>query len=142
MDSLGQLSEICRQNGLALTHQRRVIYEILLATPGHPSPEEIYGSVRKKIPSISLNTVYNNIRVFLEKGMLREVSVHHGTMRVETNSHPHHHFVCVSCRSIEDIEQEVFEPVRVKEFAPPGFKVHRYSIDVIGQCANCAGAGI
>ena len=76
---------LCREHGLAATHQRRVIYETVMSLEGHPSPELIYDAVRKKIPSISLATVYKNVRTFLESGMLREVSMHHGSIRVEPN---------------------------------------------------------
>ena len=45
---------------------------------GHPSPEEVYAAVRERIPAISLATVYKNIHLFVESGVLREVSMHHG----------------------------------------------------------------
>ncbi len=78
MISNSDFRALCRQRSLAATHQRRVIYETVMSLHGHPSPELIYDGVRKKIPTISLATVYKNVRTFLESGMLREVSFHHG----------------------------------------------------------------
>lgn len=129
--------ELCAQHGLAVTHQRQIIYEALQDMPGHPSPEEVYLRVRKKIPAISLATVYKNINLFLESGLFHEVSLHYGSLRVETNSHPHHHLVCTSCRSIYDIEERDLGNLEVPGKLAGGFLVTRLSIDVIGLCPAC-----
>ncbi len=129
---------LCREHKLAATHQRRVIYDTVMSLHGHPSPELIYEQVRKKIPSISLATVYKNIRTFLDSRMLREVSFHHGSLRVEPNEHEHHHLVCVRCKQITDLDAESLGPVRVKERLPRGFQVTRITVDVLGVCAACA----
>lgn len=133
-----QFRELCHRHDLAATHQRQVIYETVMSLPGHPSPEIIYERVREKIPSLSLATVYNNIRTFLESGMLREVSLHHGSLRVEPNQRPHHHLVCVQCKSITDLDEREFEPVRLKRKLPRGFQVTRIAVDVLGICQSCS----
>lgn len=138
MISNSHFRELCRQHSLAATHQRRVIYETVMSLHGHPSPESIYDGVRKKIPTISLATVYKNVRTFLDSGMLREVSFHYGSMRVEPNEHEHHHLVCVRCKQITDLDAATLGPVRVKERLPRGFQVTRISVDVLGVCANCS----
>ncbi|MGA9073654.1 MAG: transcriptional repressor [Candidatus Sulfotelmatobacter sp.] len=48
---------------MAATHQRQVIYEAIVATPAHHSPETVYAEVRPRTPSISLATVYKNLRL-------------------------------------------------------------------------------
>jgi Fur family peroxide stress response transcriptional regulator len=130
-------AELSRRVHLPLTHQRQVIYDALIAMPGHPSPEEVYARVRKRIPSISLATVYKNLNRFLKAGLLQEMSVHHGSLRVEVNDHPHHHLVCSSCKKIEDIDSEQLGPLHVRGRLPKGFAVQRFSVDVIGLCARC-----
>jgi Fur family peroxide stress response transcriptional regulator len=132
-------AELSRRAGLPITHQRQVIYDALIAMPGHPSPEEVYAKVRRRIPSISLATVYKNLNRFLKAGLLQEMSVHHGSLRVEVNDHPHHHLVCSSCKKIEDIDSEQIGPLHVRGRLPKGFAVQRYSVDVIGLCARCRG---
>jgi Fur family transcriptional regulator, peroxide stress response regulator len=143
MISNSDFRALCRHHDLAATHQRRVIYETVMQLHGHPSPELIYDGVRKKIPTISLATVYKNVRTFLESGMLREVSFHHGSLRVEPNEHEHHHLVCVRCKRIADLDAESLGPVRVrvKDRLPRGFQVTRISVDVLGVCASCAAKG-
>lgn len=128
----------CHEHKLAATHQRQAIYETIMALDGHPSPEMIYERVRRKIPAISLATVYKNIRTLLESGMLREVSWHHGALRVEPNDQPHHHLVCTVCKTISDLEEEALEIMALGHRLPGGFQVQRVSVDVLGICEGCA----
>jgi Fur family peroxide stress response transcriptional regulator len=128
---------LCREHSLAATHQRRVIFHAATAARGHYSAEEIYDAVRKKVPSISLATVYNNLKTFIDAGILREVSPHHGTLRVDPNLEPHHHLVCRLCKSITDIDTKFLDPLRVRR-APPGFIVEQFSVDILGVCGNCS----
>ncbi|MDE1155508.1 MAG: Fur family transcriptional regulator [Acidobacteriaceae bacterium] len=129
--------DLCQKHGIAMTHQRQVLFETLQSMYGHPSPEDVYVRVKEKVPAISLATVYKNIHLFVDSGLLREVSVHHGTLRVETNQHPHHHLICSECNQITDIDQGElgFTPGRTK--LANGFKVERYAVDVIGICPQC-----
>ncbi|MGH9615686.1 MAG: Fur family transcriptional regulator [Acidobacteriaceae bacterium] len=127
----------CAAHGLAATHQRQVLFEVVQGMTGHPSLEEIYARVRRRIPSISLATVYKNLHLFVESGIVGEVSLHHGSLRIETNRAAHHHLVCRGCKSITDLDEKSFklkmEPARVS----PAFQVERYSIEVIGLCPAC-----
>ena len=68
--SISQFRDLCHQHGWAVTHQRQIIFETLMAMPGHPSPEEVFERVRKKIPAISLATVYKTIHTFLDSESL------------------------------------------------------------------------
>jgi len=129
--------ELCRENGIAVTHQRQVLYEVMKTMYGHPSPEEVYARVKKKVPSISLATVYKNIHLFVESGVFREVSMHHGSLRVEMNDEAHHHMVCSKCKAITDIGETELGLVSKPSKLPGGFLVERYAVDVIGICAKC-----
>ena len=133
----GQFRKVCEDAGLAVTHQRQVIYEVLAATSGHPSPEEVYARVKRRIPSISLATVYKNIHLFIESGIFNQVSLHHGSMRVETNHAEHHHLVCMACKSISDIDAELLGLSDVEDRFLGGFLVKRVAVDVLGLCPAC-----
>lgn len=128
---------LCAEHGLTATHQRQVLFEVLEGMTGHPSPEEVYARVKKKIPAISLATVYKNIHLFVESGIFREVSLHHGSLRVEINSRPHHHLVCTSCRAIMDIDESDLGLSHKPAKLAGGFLVERYAVDVLGLCAAC-----
>jgi Fur family transcriptional regulator, peroxide stress response regulator len=129
--------ELCAEHGIAVTHQRQMLYEIMQGMDGHPSPEEVYARVRKKVPAISLATVYKNINLFVESGLFRKMSMHHGSLRVEMNDKAHHHLVCSRCKVITDIGEQELGPISKRTRLPGGFLVERYAVDVIGLCAKC-----
>ncbi len=139
MNAIEQFRDICRRHGLAATYQRQVIYETAMAPPGHASAEAIYERVRRRIPGISLATVYKNLRTFIDYGVLGQVSLHNGSLRVEGNPDPHHHLVCTRCKSITDLNEEELEPIRLRRELPDGFRVQRIAIDLLGLCKKCAG---
>jgi Fe2+ or Zn2+ uptake regulation protein len=137
-----EFRELCDAAGLAVTHQRQVVFEVLKSIHGHPSPEEVYARVRRRIPSISLATVYKTIHSFIDGGIFHEVSLHHGSLRVETNPSPHHHLVCTRCKSIRDIGEDELGLMRRPSRLPGGFLVERYAIDILGRCPDCQEGGI
>jgi Fur family peroxide stress response transcriptional regulator len=129
--------QLCAEHGIPVTHQRQVLYEVMQGMEGHPSPEEVYARVRKKVPSISLATVYKNIHLFVESGIFRKMSIHHGSVRVEMNNEEHHHMVCSRCKAITDIGEKELGLAPARRKLADGFLVERYSVDVIGLCAKC-----
>ena len=133
-----QFRDLAWQRGLAATHQRHVVYEAVVASHGHRSPEQIYAAVRKRVPSISLATVYNNLRLFVEHGLLREVTPHASTLRVDGNLEPHHHLVCSRCKSVQDIEGEFVDFKRLSRHAPDGFDLTQPLVEVFGLCRRCS----
>jgi Fur family peroxide stress response transcriptional regulator len=134
---LSEFRDLCSRSGLAATHQRLAVWQALRSMHGHPSPEEVYGRVKPRVPGISLATVYKNIHLLIEAGAFREVSLHHGSMRVETNQEPHHHLVCRKCRSITDIDSAHLGIAGERRKLPGGFLAERFSVDVLGLCGAC-----
>jgi Fur family peroxide stress response transcriptional regulator len=126
------------EHGLAATHQRQIVYEAVISSHGHYSPEQIYASVRKRVPSISLATVYNNLRLFVERGLLREVSPHASTLLVDGNLKPHHHLVCSRCKSVQDIEADFIDFKRLSPHVPNGFDLTQPVVEVFGLCPRCS----
>jgi len=137
---VAQFRARCRAAGLALTHQREIIFRAVMGMRNHPSPEAIFEKVKREIPSISLGTVYKNIKTFVEAGILKEVSPHHGALRLEANLEAHHHLVCTGCKAIVDIGEAEVEPVHWKRRRPAGFRVDHYSVEFHGVCPDCARA--
>jgi Fur family transcriptional regulator, peroxide stress response regulator len=132
-----QFREMAWKYGLAATHQRQVVYETVVASHGHRSPEQIYAIVRKRIPSISLATVYNNLRLFVEHGMLREVTPHASTLRVDGNTKPHHHLVCARCKDVQDIDGDLIDLKQLSRKLPKGFDLTQPVVEVFGLCRRC-----
>jgi Fur family transcriptional regulator, peroxide stress response regulator len=136
--SHAQFREMAWKHGLAATHQRQVVYETVVASHGHRSPEQIYSAVRKRIPQISLATVYNNLRLFVEHGMLREVTPHSPTLRVDGNLSHHHHLVCSRCKEVQDIADDLVDLKRLSRKLPKGFDLSKPVVEVFGLCSRCS----
>ena len=135
---LQQFRDRCRASGFALTHQREVIFRAVCELNNHPTPEAVYERVKSQLPSISLGTVYKNLKTFLEAGLLREVSPLHGSLRVDANTAAHSHVVCTRCRAVYDLHEGDIEPARLLVPLPAGFQLRRAAVEFYGLCANCA----
>ena len=138
--------ELAWKHGLAATHQRKVIFETVVAAPGHYSPEQIYAVVKRRVPSVSLATIYNNLRLFVEKGLLREVTPHASTLRVDGNLESHHHLVCTRCKTVQDIPDDFIgdsiDFKRLARQAPGGFDLTQPLIEVFGLCRRCSNKNV
>jgi Fur family peroxide stress response transcriptional regulator len=141
-ETYNEFRHLCRVHHLAATHQRQKIYEALVSRPGHYSPEEVYGQVKQDLPSISLATVYKNLKTFVQAGMLNDVSPHHGPWRVDANTAPHHHLICTRCHSISDLDIDLLQPVKLQGKLPPGFRMEKFNVEVQGICKACGASAI
>src|SRR5437868_10189035 len=136
-------AEHCRKSGLSVTRQRLAIFEALAASREHPSAEEIHRSVRKRLPHLSLATVYKNLESLREIGAVSDVNALHEHGRYEAAlpgtgaGRPHHHLVCVSCRKVVDLYDDSLNAVRVSDTL--GFEVRALKVQVEGICPDCAG---
>jgi Fur family peroxide stress response transcriptional regulator len=137
-ETYNEFRRLCSEHGLAATHQRQRIYEALVSRPGHYSPEEIYEQVKQDLPSISLATVYKNLKTFVSAGVLHEVSPLHGSWRLDAKAEPHHHLVCTRCRSITDLDLDVLDPIRLRRKLPPGFRIEKFNVEIRGICKTCS----
>ncbi len=129
---------ICAGRGLANTHQRQVIFRAIAESDGHPTPEAVYERVRKRIPSISLGTVYRNIKLFIDIGAIRQVAPASERLRLDPNLSDHHHLICRYCRSIADIDSQAIAPIRFRRSLPEDFRMERCEVEILGVCARCA----
>ena len=130
--------QICRERQIAATHQRLVLYRTLMQMADHPTPEQVYERVRKELPSISLATVYKTLHLFVEAGIMREVSPHHGSLRIEPNTKRHHHFFCIRCHSLTDLHDCTVDEGALKASVPRGYRIEQLSMELRGICGRCA----
>lgn len=134
------LAERCRAAGLKATPQRLAIFQALLRTDRHPSPEALYACVKEILPSISLGTVYKTLDSLEEAGLIAEVAQLFQTKRYDANEAPHHHLICTGCGAITD-----FNHPSLDNLSPPvgieGFGAREMRIQILGLCASCAARG-
>ena len=121
------------------TSQRYAVLEFLAKHPVHATAEEIFVALNRHDPRASRATVYNNLRSLEMAGLVREVLSEGKAARYDANLHRHHHFVCDSCGTVEDIAW--FDlPVSAGRPALAGRKISTYEIVFRGACRHCAAA--
>lgn len=97
--------EVLKDRGLKATPQRvAVLKELDKKT--HPTMEEMYSGIREDHPTISLATVYKNVNLLKEQGIVIEINMPSGKMRYDYLARPHIHLACKNCGGIEDLDYD------------------------------------
>ena len=129
-----------RRAGTKLTHQRLEIFRELARSQEHPDAEEVYRAVRKRVPTISLDTVYRTLWMLLDLGLIDTLGAHRGRARFDANLELHHHFVCRRCGLTRDFHSSEFDglevPAAVKSFG----SIDGTRVEVRGICLRCSSA--
>jgi len=132
-----ELKARCKKDGIPLTQQRLEVYKVLLESREHPSPETIYLKLKNDFPTLSLATVYNNLEVLNRLGLVRKLNPLSDQARYDGDLSPHSHFVCLSCKRVEDIESEEITAIQIPDPSENGRKITGKTIQFVGICSEC-----
>jgi Fur family peroxide stress response transcriptional regulator len=119
------------------TKQLEIIWDVIKDDKSHPTADQIYERVRKKLPTISLGTVYRNLQklVFDRKlQVLMRGRSQHFDPRVER----HQHFICESCDRVYDVLVDNQKEIRPVKLPHEGFKVTSHQLAFYGTCRHCS----
>ncbi len=131
-------SQALRRSGLRLTHQRLEVARELAGDDTHPDVEKIYEGVRRRVPTISLDTVYRTMGALVELGLVDRVNATPGPTRYDANPTRHHHFVCTRCGLIRDVYSGDLDGVRVPDETHAMGTVESVKVQLRGICAECS----
>ena len=134
---------LLRHRGFRLTAPRHAVLEVVRGINTHPTAEEVHRLVIRRAPRVSLGTVYRNLRLLVDAGLLGELPGPRA--RFDGNTRAHHHFTCLRCGRITDVEAPVAEPhsralskgVEVRT----GLTTTHHRIDFFGLCRECQAQG-
>ena len=119
------------------SHQRDMIYNYLLASTAHPSAEMIYEDLKKEEPSLSLGTVYRNLKLLEELGSVKKVTSLNNIERYDAITDDHVHFVCNCCGAVIDLP-DFDENIIKKSFETQiDGEIKWVNILLGGRCPNC-----
>ncbi len=128
------VTNILRSKQVKATDQRVAILEYMHGNFTHPSAEDIYKTLHKKMKGLSLATVYNTLERLVELRAVDKIVINEERAQYDLARTPHHHFFCTTCNALIDIEVTcphaktwVAGPHKIDE-------VHGY---FKGTCANC-----
>ena len=125
--------------GLKATQQRIVILGNLMKRMDHPSPDQIYESIKKSNPSISLGTVYKTLDTLCEGGIIDKVMTNSGILRYDANTTQHNHIYCINTNEIIDFQSDSLEEMLKKfinEMDLENFDVTDFKLQINGIKKN------
>ena len=126
------------RNNIRLTNQRKVIIEELRQLQTHPTADELYEIVRRRLPHISLGTVYRNLEFLAGKGIIRKLEIGGAQKRFDGDLDIHQHIRCTECGRIDDLpagtavtrcDREILENT--------GYEIIERRVEFIGICPGC-----
>ncbi|AWB45122.1 transcriptional repressor [Paenibacillus sp. CAA11] len=127
---------VMSRQGLRITDQRRTLAKLFAESDGYLTPKSVYEYMGKKYKGLSFDTVYRNLRVMEELGVLEQIVFEDGLkFRASCNEdgHHHHHMICLGCEKTYPIH---FCPMTFAD-APDQFEVVNHKFEVFGYCKNC-----
>jgi Fur family peroxide stress response transcriptional regulator len=120
------------------TRQLEAVFKALQGDPTHPFADEIYRRVRKKLPRISLATVYRNLQRLVEEGKIRSVVLGERVGRYDPETSDHDHFICQNCGRVIDLFLARARQIDLTPLANDGYIVATHNLTVYGRCQVCA----
>ena len=133
MDEMTRLAA----KGFRLTPQREHVYRVLMEERDHPTAEQVFMRSKRRMPDISMATVYNCLDFLVKCDLVKQVNLDHAAMRYCPNMHEHCHFHCEQCGGVFDIDFSA-ENCGAQLDLPKGFQVTGYEVSIHGSCPHCA----
>lgn len=121
--------------GRNYSKKRQAIYDLMCSTKEHPSAEWVYNKLKSDYPDLSLGTVYRNMKLLEEQGMLKSVAVVDGCGRYDAYVKPHSHFVCSECGKILDVHVSFDAVDRVN--IEGVHRIDSHNLVYYGICTDC-----
>ncbi len=126
--------DLLKNEGIKPSYQRIKILEFIDFYYTHPTADEIYQALVPEIPTLSKTTVYNTVKLFVDKGLVQQIYLDDGNYRYDINKEMHGHFVCLYCASIIDIavDYNLFDYSELD-----GYVIEKKSLILKGICKDC-----
>lgn len=122
---------------LRMTIQRRTILEEVKKVTSHPTAYDVYELVRKRLPRISLGTVYRDLELLARWGLVRRLDLPGGPKRFDGDTSEHYHIRCVECGRVDDVMEEARSWVGPLPSRVGGYRVVGHRLELLGVCPRC-----
>jgi Fur family peroxide stress response transcriptional regulator len=119
------------------TKQREAIVKLLRGGRCHLTADQIYDEVRKEIPSISKGTVYRNLKMLRDSGLVSELNLNDTVSRFEAKRDGHYHFRCERCSRVFDVNEPIDRELDRRVADRTGFKISCHQLEFRGLCHDC-----
>jgi Fur family peroxide stress response transcriptional regulator len=128
------IEQYLRNNDIKPSYQRLKIFEYLVKHKNHPKVETIYQELVPDIPTLSKTTVYNTLKLFLDKGIVQPILIEENEIRYDADVSIHGHFKCEKCGEVYDLRLDLSD---MKIQGLEEFMVKESHIYFKGICKKC-----
>lgn len=132
---MNRYSDYLVSNGVRPSMQRLKIYEYIHTNRIHPTVDMVYSKLSPDMPTLSKTTVYNTLKLFVDKGVARAINIEDTETRYDADLSHHGHFKCKGCGGLFDV-------VLTDESLPitnlKGFKIEDIQVNLKGYCNVCS----
>jgi len=122
---------------LRMTNQREIILRELRKSKRHLSADELYDIVKKVMPRISLATVYRNLEILSEAGLIGKLEISGRQKRFDYEVSDHDHIYCIVCHRVDNLTIERTSVDSEKLGAGAGYSITGYRVEIVGICPEC-----
>jgi Fur family peroxide stress response transcriptional regulator len=126
-----------RRNGVKLTHQRMIIFQEVAESRDHPNVESVFKTVRKRLPMVSLDTVYRTLWMLQDLGLIHILGGR-DRVRFDGNIEPHHHFVCNECGLMRDFHSHELDQFKIPSEVRNWGNGKTIHVEIKGICIACS----
>jgi len=134
-DDFGRL---CRERGVPLTDQRRIVFEAVLDLDDHPTADQVHASLARRSPGVSRATVYRTLEGLARMGVITKACHPGKAVRYDRRTEVHHHLVCMRCDEVIDITEPRFDSLPIPDTKALGFRVDDMRVQLRGLCRRCS----
>jgi len=138
-------SRYLRDLGLPVTHQREAVAQVVIASDGHLSVDDIEGALRAGGERIGKATIYRTLDLLVRSRLVEEHDFGEGFKRYEhrlSNNPIHEHMICVECGTVTEFESNELYRVENRVRTEHGFLPVRRRLEIYGLCKDCQDAGV
>ena len=140
-----ELRRALEQAGWRCTRQRAAVFAFLQAADCHPTAEQVFASVRRIVPHISLATVYKALEALVDAGLAARIAHESGAARYDARSDSHYHLRCLHTGEVRDLPL-AYDPHLIEKIAPhlsealrrEGFEITGHRLELVGRFLPCA----
>ncbi|PID73428.1 MAG: transcriptional repressor [Desulfobacterales bacterium] len=129
---------VCKENGAKITAQRLEIFREIAGSEEHPHAELIHRAVSRRMPTISLDTVYRTLWWLTDLGMAVPLGVSRDSIRFDANLKRHHHFICLQCGLMRDFQSEELDRIKAPASITAIGSIEGAQIEIKGICHKCS----
>lgn len=138
-----KLIGILRDKGYKITPQRRAVITAFLDSDQFATAQQILDHVRKTHPDMSLDTVYRNLTLLVDLGVVSEINTRgrDGNIYELITTEHHHHLVCLNCGKAECLDFCPINREKLEKASKNGFNITSHSLEFYGYCHDCHAVG-